>query len=98
MTDIDVTPRKPGRPKAIPEDRIDEVISLYQAGLGYRAIAGELEKQGIFVHYSTVRRVIKRPLSEKGHHNGLHSNSATILQRGLLREEGNPSHTSESPD
>ena len=86
MTDIDMTTRKPGRPRAIPEGLIDEVISLYKAGLGYRAIAGELEKQGIFVHWSTVRRVIKKWLSEKGHHNGLHSNSATILQLGLLEK------------
>jgi transposase-like protein len=66
MTDIDVTPRKPGRPRAIPECLIDEVISLYQAGLGYRAIAHELEKQGIFVHWSTVRRVIKKWQNENG--------------------------------
>jgi transposase-like protein len=51
--------RKAGRPKAIPEERIDDVLSLYRSGLGYRAIARELERKGISVTFSTVRRVIK---------------------------------------
>jgi transposase-like protein len=82
MLDIRKIQRLPGRPRVIPEDRIEEVISLYQGGLGYRAIARELMKEGISVDWSTVRRVIKRWLSEKGHHNGLYSNSDTILQWG----------------
>jgi len=57
--DIQVMPRNPGRPRAIPEDLISEVLSLYQSGLGYRAIARELRKQGISVHWSTVRRTVK---------------------------------------
>jgi hypothetical protein len=78
--------RGAGRPKAIPEDLIWKVISLYQQGLGYRAIARELLKQGLSVDWSTVRRVIKRWLSEKERHNGFYSNCDTILPRGLLEE------------
>jgi transposase-like protein len=78
--------RKPGRPRAIPEDRTEEVISLYRNGLGYRAIVRELMKQGVNVDWSTIRRVIKRWLGEKDHHNGSCSNSDTILQRGLSGE------------
>ena len=52
--------RKPGRPRAIPEDRIQEVVSLYEQGLGYRAIARELERRSLLVDWSTVRNVIKR--------------------------------------
>ena len=55
----EVRRRRPGRPRAIPEDRIPEVLSLYEQGLGYRAIARELEKQGLLVDWSTVRNVIK---------------------------------------
>lgn len=66
---ISMMQRKAGRPRAIPEDLIEEVISLYSNGLGYRAIARELMKQGVCVDWSTVRRVIKRRLSEESHHN-----------------------------
>lgn len=62
---VEMTNRKPGRPRAIPGDRTEEVISLYKAGLGYRAISRELMKQGISVDWSTVRRVIKKWQSEK---------------------------------
>jgi len=58
--DIETKERRPGRPRAIPQDRIEEVISLYRSGLGYRAIARELEKWGLVVDWSTVRRLIKR--------------------------------------
>ena len=51
--------RKPGRPRAIGDNLIPKVVSLYQNGLGYRAIARELAKEGIWVDWSTVRRVIK---------------------------------------
>jgi len=34
--------RRPGRPRAIPEALIPKVISLYEQGLGYRAVAREL--------------------------------------------------------
>lgn len=51
--------RKPGRPRAIPESLIPKVLSMYSSGLGYRAIARELAKEGVGVDWSTVRRVIK---------------------------------------
>ena len=51
--------RKPGRPKAISEALIPKVLSLYQQGLGYRAVARELRQKGISVDWSTVRRVVK---------------------------------------
>jgi hypothetical protein len=72
----------PGRPRAIPEDRIEEVISLHESGLGYRAIAHELEKNGIFADWSTVRRVIKKWQRDKSLHNGPCSDSTTILPLG----------------
>lgn len=50
---------RPGRPRAIGESVIPKVISLYRSGLGYRAIARELAKEGLCVDWSTVRRVIK---------------------------------------
>lgn len=81
-----VTERKSGRPRAISDDLVPLVLSLYQSGLGYRAIARELMKQGVSVDWSTVRRVIKRWFSEEGHHNACYSNSNTILPRGLLGE------------
>ena len=86
MTNLEVVQRKPGRPRAIPEDRIEEVISLYQAGLGYRSISNELLKRGLSVDWSTVRRVIKKWFSEKDHHSGFSSNYDTILPRGLSEE------------
>jgi len=54
-----MTERKPGRPRAIPEDVVPEVLKLYDGGLGYRATARELAKKGIWVDWSTVRRIIK---------------------------------------
>jgi len=55
----EIRPRRPGRPRAITEELIPMVLSLYRGGLGYRAIARELAKGGIWVDWSTVRRVIK---------------------------------------
>jgi len=51
--------RKPDRPRAIPEAVIPRLLHLYDEGLGYRAVARELSKQGIYADWSTVRRVIK---------------------------------------
>jgi hypothetical protein len=82
--------KKPGRPRAIPEDQIEEVIVMHESGMGYRAIARELTKRGLSVDWSTVRRIIKKWLSENGHQDGLYSNSNTILPRGLLGEGGIP--------
>jgi hypothetical protein len=59
-----VVERRPGRPRAIPEALIPKVLSLYQQGLGYRAIARELREDGLSADWSTVRRVIKGQKSE----------------------------------
>jgi hypothetical protein len=55
----DISLRKQGRPRAIDESSVSLVLSLYDSGLGYRAIARELARQGLCVDWSTVRRVIK---------------------------------------
>jgi len=63
-----LTRGRPGRPRAIGESVIPKVISLYRSGLGYRAIARELAKDGICADWSTVRRLIKahqRNVNEK---------------------------------
>jgi len=51
--------RKPGRPRAVPESMIPDVLRLYSEGLGYRAISRELAKKGVSADRSTVRRIIK---------------------------------------
>jgi hypothetical protein len=86
ITEIEanVTQRRAGRPRAIGDELGLLVMSLYRSGLGYRSITHELVRHGVFVDWSTVRRVIKRWLSEKDHHNAEYSNSDTILQRGAL--------------
>ena len=63
--------RGPGRPRAVPESLIPELLRLYDGGLGYRAVARELGKQGIWVDWSTVRRVIKSRGHEGDTKNGL---------------------------
>ena len=55
----DLVERRPGRPRAISENLIPKVVSLYRLGLGYRAVAHELREEGISVDWSTIRRVIK---------------------------------------
>lgn len=57
---LNATSRKPGRPRAIPEALVPQVMALYKDGLGYRAIARELRLQGVSADWSTVRRLIKR--------------------------------------
>lgn len=54
-----VVRRKLGRPRAIPETLIPKVLSLYDRGLGYRAVARELRQEGISVDWSTIRRIVK---------------------------------------
>jgi len=54
-----VVKRRPGRPRAIPETLVPEVLSLYRQGLGYRAVARELRQEGVSVDWSTIRRIIK---------------------------------------
>ena len=56
---VDVREKKPGRPRAIPESVIPDLLRLYHEGLGYRAVARELSKRGVSADWSTVRRVIK---------------------------------------
>jgi len=51
--------RKSGRPRAIPEALIPKVLSLYEEGLGYWAVARELRQEGISVDWSTIRRIVK---------------------------------------
>jgi len=65
QTGIDVS-RKPGRPRAIPEALVPQVMALYKDGLGYRSIARDLTKWGLLVDWSTVRRVIKSSQSGQG--------------------------------
>ena len=72
-------PRRAGRPRAIPQVFIPEVMSLYRQGLGYRAVARELGQHGISVDWSTVRRVVKG-YTEPGRLGNAHEeNSDTIL-------------------
>jgi len=85
--------RKPGRPRAIPADKIDEVIAMYESGMGYRSISNELVNRGLYADWSTVRRVIKKYGPEENSRDGLSSNSDTILTRHLPT---NPSNTSQA--
>jgi len=50
---------RPGRPRAIPLELVPKVLTLYRGGLGYRAIARQLTEDGVSVHWSTVRKLIK---------------------------------------
>ncbi len=54
--------RKPGRPRAIPEEVEPVVVELYKQGYGYRAIARILRSQehGLNPHYSSVRLTLIR--------------------------------------
>jgi len=63
--------RKPGRPRAVPESAVPDVLRLYDSGLGYRAIARELAKRGVWADRSTVRRIIKSRRSRGGGKNDL---------------------------
>ena len=63
---LEASGRKPGRPRAIPETLIPQVMSLYRGGLGYRAVARELRREGILVNWSTVRRVVKARKDQGG--------------------------------
>jgi len=65
-TVLSITSRRPGRPRAIPEAFVPQVMALYRDGLGYRSIARELTKWGVSVDWSTVRRVIKANQSGQG--------------------------------
>lgn len=62
MVGATVKPGQPGRPKAIPKELESVVISLYNSGYGYRAIARILRcpEYGINPHYSSVRKTLIR--------------------------------------
>ncbi len=77
-----VTSRKPGRPPAIPNSFTRMVLSLHCQGFGYRAIARELMKLGVFVDWSTVRRFIKANSTDTGDRNAHETNFDTILPLG----------------
>jgi len=64
LNDFTFNRRKAGRPKLILDNKVEQVLSLYLGGLGYRAITRELEQQGILVTCSTVRRVIKSLINQ----------------------------------
>jgi len=53
--------RKPGRPKAVPEEYEPLVVELYDRGYGYRAIARILRKEhGLNPDFTSVRRTLIR--------------------------------------
>ena len=60
--------RKPGRPRAIPEDTEPVVVNLYERGYGYRAIARILNSPdyGINIHFSSIRKTLIRLGKVKG--------------------------------
>ncbi len=66
-------PRKPGRPRAIPEEYESVVADMYDQGDGYRAIARRLREPeyGLNPDFSSVRRTLIRlgkvPNSDRGH-------------------------------
>lgn len=78
--------QRPGRPKAIAESLIPVVLSLYESGLGYRAIARELTDYGVLASFSSVRRVIKQNSSQASLQNIPQANSETILKLGSVRD------------
>jgi hypothetical protein len=53
-------PKKPGRPRAIPEEYESLVVAMYDDGNGYRAIARRLREYGLNPDYTTVRRTLVR--------------------------------------
>lgn len=65
-------------------------MSLYQIGMGYRAITHELSKRGICVDWTTVRRVVKAKLGETLQKYGSKTNSATILPLHRSRKMTQP--------
>jgi len=54
--------RKPGRPRAIPEEYESDIVDMYLQGYGYRAIVRKLRKEGYGLNpdYTTVRRTLIR--------------------------------------
>ncbi len=66
-------PRKPGRPRAIPEEYESVISEMYDQGDGYRAIARRLREPeyGLNPDFSSVRRTLIRlgkvPNSDRVH-------------------------------
>lgn len=60
--------RKPGRPRAVPEDIEPVVVDLYERGYGYRAIARILNRRehGVNAHFSSIRKNLIRLGKVKG--------------------------------
>ena len=60
--------RRPGRPRAVPEDIEPVVVDLYERGYGYRAIAHILNGQehSINAHFSSIRKALIRLGKVKG--------------------------------
>ena len=65
---VKIKDRKPGRPRAVPEDLESVVVDLYEQGNGYRAIARILNSQehGINAHFSSIRKTLIRLGKVKG--------------------------------
>jgi len=58
---IEKKARKPGRPRAIPEDMEPVLVELYGQGYGYRAISRMLRNEhGLNPHFSSVRKTLIR--------------------------------------
>jgi len=75
--------RKAGRPRAVSEALIPEVLPLYRQGLGYRVVARELREEDISVDWSTIRRIVKAHIRlEQRGEDTLQTNSDTILTLG----------------
>jgi len=70
---VEKHPRKPGRPRAIPEEYESVVADMYDQGDGYRAIVRRLREPeyGLNPDFSSVRRTLIRlgkvPNSDRGH-------------------------------
>lgn len=62
VTLIEKHPRKPGRPRAIPEEYESVVANMYDQGDGYRLIARRLREPeyGLNPDYTSVRRTLIR--------------------------------------
>ena len=62
VEEMAVKARRPGRPRAIPEDIVPVVIDLWKRGYGYRAIARVLNgsEYGLNPHFSSVRQTLIR--------------------------------------
>ena len=68
---VEKHPRKPGRPRAIPEEYEPVVAAMYDDGDGYRAIACRLRRLefGLNPDYTSVRRaLIRMGKVKKGDH------------------------------